>query len=415
MNTWFFAEGQLSRLSSLWTQQMTGTDRQFTALDEYLFNEQDTDGEFSALYTGGGLVDLAPAIALAEEAGRRPYAGILKIHEAYLFGMAASLWGDIPYSEANNPEIEEPALDDQADVYATVQALLTEAIGDLAGGGSGPGAVDQSLGGDVAAWTAVAHTLKARLFMHWAEVNAGSYAQALSEANSGIKDVAHNWEAVHTTTATENNAWFQFLRDRAGYISSGDYLLPMMRDDNDPRLSIYYSEAVGGGYSSPAEVGGVNSSGMNETDGRGAPGAEFPLVTCAENYFIIAEAQQHAGQDGAAITAAKDALGCQEDYYGVDLTAQKAAFDGLTGTGLLEAIMDQKYTALFLNPETWNDYKRTCMPDLTPRVEQGVPARLYYGLTERQTNTNVPEPSAQAGGHGFRAGHNDNDPAGCGG
>ena len=31
VNTWFFGEGQISRLTALWTQQMTGTDRQFTA------------------------------------------------------------------------------------------------------------------------------------------------------------------------------------------------------------------------------------------------------------------------------------------------------------------------------------------------------------------------------------------------
>ncbi len=417
VNTWFFAEGQISRLSSLWTQQMTGTDRQFTSLDNYIFNEQSADGEFQAIYTGGGLVDLATAIADAEEGGRRTVAGILKIHEAYLVGMGASIWGDIPYSEATNGDIAEPALDDQADVYATVQALLTEAIGDLAAGGDPipVGGVDMSFGGDADAWTAVAHTLKARFYLHWAESSTGNYAQALSEAESGIQSVSHNWEAVHTATATENNAWYQFLRDRAGYISSGDYLLPMMRDDNDARLSIYYGLAPGGGYSSPEEVGPTNASGMNEADGRGSPAAEFPLVTCAENYFIIAEAEHSISNFGDAIDAAKDALGCQEDYYGVDLSPQMAAFDGLTGDALLGQIMDQKYTALFLNPETWNDYKRTCYPELTPRVEQGMPARLFYGLTERQTNTNIPEPAAQAGGHGYKAGNNDNDPTGCGG
>jgi hypothetical protein len=420
VNTWFFAEGQLSRLSSLWTQQMTGTDRQFTALDGYLFNEQDTDGEFQALYTGGGLVDLALAIDQAESAGRNAYAGILKIHEAYLFGMGASLWGDIPYSEANDVEITSPALDDQADVYASVQALLSEAISDLTTGGDPipvPAGTDMSLGGDADAWIAVAHTLKARYYMHWAEVNGTSaYTSALSEANQGIMSASGNWEAVHTTTATENNGWYQFLRDRAGYISSGDYLLPAMREDSDPRLSIYFSAGSGGTYVSPEEAGGgAAASGMNETDGRGAPEAEFPMVSCAENYFIIAEAELQAGSGAAAaIAAAKNALGCQEDYYGVDLTAQKAAFDGLSGTDLLEEIMMQKYTALFLNIESWNDYKRTCLPEITPRVSQGVPARLYYGLTERQTNPNVPEPADQAGGHGFRAGHNDNDPAGCG-
>ena len=145
VNTWFFGEGQISRLAALWSQQMTGTDRQFTALDAYIFNEQDTDGEFQSIYTGGGLVDLKAAKALAEEQGRGAYGAILKVHEAYLFGMAASFWGDIPYSEAADPGIETPALDDQAQVYAAMQNLLSEAIGDLAGG-SGPGVADFSFG-----------------------------------------------------------------------------------------------------------------------------------------------------------------------------------------------------------------------------------------------------------------------------
>ena len=54
VNTWFFGEGQISRLAALWTQQMTGTDRQFTALDAYIFNEQDTDTEFQGHLHGRG-------------------------------------------------------------------------------------------------------------------------------------------------------------------------------------------------------------------------------------------------------------------------------------------------------------------------------------------------------------------------
>jgi hypothetical protein len=415
VNTWFFGEAGLSRITSLWTQQMTGTDRQFTSLDNYLFTEQDGDDAFFQLYTQGGLVDLKQAIAQAEEAGRAPYAGILKIHQAYLFGMGASIWGDIPYSEAVNPEIEQPALDDQADVYASVQALLTEAIGDLSGGGSGPGAVDMSLGGDVDAWKAVAHTLKARLYLHWAEVSSGNYASALSEANQGVKSVADNWSVPHSTTSTENNSWFQFMRDRSGYIGAGDYLLPMMRADDDPRIASYYS-TVDGEYVSPAEgaAAGTSYSILSETV-RGAADAEFPLVTCSENYFIISEAQHAAGQTAEAIAAAKDALACQESFLGVDLTDQKAAFDGLSGSALLDQIMYQKYTSLFLNIESWNDYKRTCRPALTPRVAEGVPARLFYPEAERQTNPNIPDVGAQgASGYGYRAGANDNDPSGCG-
>ncbi|GMR13933.1 MAG: hypothetical protein BMS9Abin29_2159 [Gemmatimonadota bacterium] len=403
--TWFFGEGGISRLSSIWTQQMTGTDRQFTALDAYIFSEGSASGEFSNLYTGGGLIDIRQAIVAAEAAGRRVYAGILKVHEAYLFGMAASIWGDIPYSEAANPDIETPALDKQADVYAAVQSLLDEAIADLgSGAGSSPGAVDMSFGGSASAWVAVARTLKARYYLHLAEVDGSRYGAALSEARMGISNVAGNWEAIHSTAATENNAWHQFVRDRSGYISAGDYLLPMMRDSNDPRISAFFT-TIGGAYIAPSEAGAGTASQLSET-GRAAPGASFPLVTCAENNFIIAEALQAAADVAGARDAAKDALSCQEAYYSVDLSAAKTVLDGLTGEALLEEIMDQKYIALFLNIEAWNDYKRTCYPTIVPRTAAGVPARLLYGQAERQTNPNIPEAAQQP----LR---NANDPSGC--
>ena len=100
VNSYFLAEGQISRIASLWTQQMAGTDRQFVSIDAYVINEEDANDEFSTVYTGGGLIDIRTAIAQAEDVGRRVYAGILKVHEAYMIGMAASIFGDIPYSEA---------------------------------------------------------------------------------------------------------------------------------------------------------------------------------------------------------------------------------------------------------------------------------------------------------------------------
>ena len=45
--------------------------------------------------------------------------------------------------------------------------------------------------------------------------------------------------------------------------------------------------------------------------------------------------------------------------------------------------MTEKYIVLFQNIETWNDYKRTCIPSLTPvNNSQGgvIPGRLLYPL-----------------------------------
>ena len=75
------------------------------------------------------------------------------------------------------------------------------------------------------------------------------------------------------------------------------------------------------------------------------------------------------------------------------------------GPALLRAILTEKYIAEFQNIEAWNDYKRTCFPNFTPTVPGLIiPARLFYDLAERQTNTSIPAPQDQPS-------RNANDPA----
>ncbi|NIP79575.1 MAG: SusD/RagB family nutrient-binding outer membrane lipoprotein, partial [Gemmatimonadetes bacterium] len=217
-NTYSFAEGHLSRIAAMWTQQMAGTDRQFTILDSFVFTEEEGDDYYNAMYTGGGLIDIREGIRLAEEAGTAratTMAGILKVHEAYLIGMGASLWGDLVYREAANPdEFPQPTLDPQSQVYADVQALLTEAIGDLNTGGTHSIAADFTFEGDHEAWVLVANSLKARFYLH-----TGQFAEAITAAQAGIADPADNWATIHTTSSAEDNHWWEFMvEQRSGYI-----------------------------------------------------------------------------------------------------------------------------------------------------------------------------------------------------
>ena len=400
VNSYFLTEGQIARITAMWTQQLMGLDRQFLSIDDYIITEGDVSDEFSTAYTGGGLIDIRTAISLAEDAGRRVYTGILKVHEAYIIGMTASIFGDIPYSEAATANIAEPRLDDQAAVYTAIQTLLDDAIADLASGaGATPEVFDLNFGGDAASWTSAAYTLKARFHMHWGEATgASAYAAALAAAQNGIQDVGNTWHAVHSPLATENNLWFQFQRDRAGLLAAGEFLVPLMVADTDPRLPMYFSDP-GGGFA-------PGFSKLSPT-GYGAPAFNFPIVSCAENAFIMAEAQFSGSpsNEAAAITAAQDGLTCQENARGVDLSATKATVAGLTGASLLAEIMDQKYIALFLNAEVYNDYKRTCLPAITEHPG-GMPGRPFYGQDERQSNSNIAEPAQQP----IR---NDNDPAAC--
>jgi hypothetical protein len=419
VNTMLFEEGQTSRLAAMWTQQMAGTDRQFQILDQYVISEEEGDPYFN-FYTGGGLVDLRRAIGLAEDANRRVYAGILKVYEAYSLGMLASVFGDVAYSEAVNADIATPKLDGQAAVYAAAQALLDEAIADLQSGtGASPGAVDFAFGGNAARWTAVARTIKARFFLHWAEGTAANYANAITQANQGITTAAGDWRATHSNAATENNLWFQFNRDRSGYISAGEYLVDALQSRGDPRLALYYttgSGAFAGQYvgSPPGtrnRAGGGADPGQDASqlnpDGAGAPDYRQPFVTCAENYFILAEAQFRTGLADATVRSSLDnALACEATRKAVSTAAAQAANDALTGAALFDEILLQKYMSLFLNIEVWNDYKRTCRPAITRHLNQQLPGRLLYPDEESTTNPNIPAATAQPV-------RNANDPAGC--
>lgn len=390
-NTFSFSEGQLARIASIWTQQMAGTDRQFTILDAWIFTEEEGDDYYNAMYTGGGLIDIRRGIELAEgeesgTPGARTIAGILKVHEAYLIGMGASLWGDLVYSQAvNRDEYPQPALDDQTAVYGSVQDLLDEAIVDLNAGGTVSLSTDLVFGGDHARWIAVANSLKARFYLH-----TGELAAAVTAAQAGIDSPDDNWTTVHTSSSAEDNHWWEFMTEqRSGYMSAGKYLVDLLQSAGDPRLEIYYSLDPDGGYSgSPPAVSGAGE--WSELGAAfGSQSSTTAIVSCAETQLILAEALQRSG--GAGAQAALDAgIACQEARWGITVPTYDAA-------DLLNEIMTQKYIANFLNIETWMDYRRTCLPDVRStetasggRVGQSYPARLYYADDETQNNTSVP-------------------------
>lgn len=398
-------EGDMSRVPSMWTQQMAGTDRQYIAYDEYDLTEDDLSGEFSNVYTGGGLVDLRQIQALAEERGDAKYKGVAQVLEAFLIGMAASFWGDIPYSEAVNDEIAKPALDEQASVYAAVQALLDQAVTNLQGSGAGPGSADLIYGGDASQWVEAAHTLKARFYMHWVEAqSAGGQTacggdcaqQAIAAAEDGISTPANNFLFPHSATTGEENIWYQFMFvQRPGYISAGKNLVDLLIERDDPRLEEYFAPTGSGQFIGSAPGDASTASTLSAE--RGAPSFHQPFITYAENELILAEAYYRIGEPGSALVHLNNARSAE----GLDPLLP------LVGTALLEAIMEEKYIALFQNPEVWNDYKRTCLPDLTPAAgAAAVPGRFLYGSEERNVNPNIPPPAEQPA-------RNDNDPNPC--
>jgi hypothetical protein len=315
------------------------------------------------------------------------YAGVAKVLEAWLIGTAADVWGDIPYSQAADSTVAIPALDPQQQVYAALESKLDEAIASMNAsnpGGSPPGVEDLVYGGDLAKWTALANTLKARYYLHTAERRgAPAYTAARAAAAIGIANPSGDYLAYHSSSATESNLYFQFTTQWQDYLSAGKALLDLLQSTADPRLSEYFAPNASGNFvgAAPGEDVGVSPSPLSATHLN--PSFRQPLATWAENQLIIAEAANQTGDDVTA-RASLDAVRADAGLGPIG--------GGVSGAALLQAIMTEKYIRLFQSPEVWSDYRRTCLPALTPAPGSTfIPARLVYPLSERNANTSIPD------------------------
>jgi hypothetical protein len=312
----------------------------------------------------------------------------------------ADMYGRAPYSDAVKSDVLTPGLDEQVDIYAALQTLLDGAIADLGAGTQAQvGSLDLSLGGNPQAWIRVARTLKARLYLHTAETNPQAYALALAQAQQGITSPAGDLAEYHSEGSLEENIWWQFIaRDRDSYMRPGQFLVELMKTRNDPRLPQYFALNDAGQFGGAAPGEGLDpNKHSNVSDERLRPDFPQPIITWAETQAIVAEAAYRTGNLGLARTAL-DAL---RSEFGLG-----AIGAGLAGTALLRAILDEKYIALFQNYEVYNDWKRTCYPNLTAASNAyggNIPARFTYPVAERTTNPNVPLPGAQPA-------RNQNDP-----
>jgi starch-binding outer membrane protein, SusD/RagB family len=384
-------------LLPLWAQQLSGVNRQWATYSNYSSGTDDltADGLWEELYASGGLADIRNGVAEATEAGNMKAVGQFQVLEALTMGFITDLWGDVPFDSAGTPF---PKFDAQADVYAHVQALLDSAITNLGGAGA-QNVTDFYFGGDLDKWIATAHTLKARYYMHTAENSDLSYDNTklnnvLTETALGISGPDGDFATQHSSTTFEQNLFFSFLvGSRAGDVEPSSLHINLAKQFNDNVLlaQLYNKNGANQYLGSPAGA----SAGSNVSTFALSDSYAQGIVTYAENQLLRAEAHNRLGNDPLALA---------------DLTLERNAYEGVGapvvpgGTnGLLIGILQEKFVRLYLSPEVYFDYLRTCVPNvaLPPNHTAAfnyVPARLPYSHAEATTNTaNIPaDPIANA-------------------
>ncbi|WP_071595149.1 SusD/RagB family nutrient-binding outer membrane lipoprotein [Hymenobacter aerophilus] len=426
----------LAWYSAVFVEQTTGVHAQFEQADKRgnaSFNATATSNNWNDIYASE-LQDLDIMIergSTGAEAGSWRYVGIAKVLKAYVMSVTTDLFGRVPYSEANKgTEVLKPAYDKQEDIYKALNALLDDAILDLAKPSPNvPGAGDFFYSGDAAKWTKAAYTLKMRLANHLSKRDPqGSADAVLALLPNAFASPADNLTfSKYTATAIGENPWYQEENDRSHFAVSTTFYNILRNtttdtdaniNDNDPRIP-FLIDPVGrkkGGDRVAAPNGtAVNDQGRTNysrpSENLIYATAPQPLMTYAEVKFIEAEARLRKGDKTgayAAYTAAVDADLMSKgaaSSVSTSTTAESKGFrdrvfmgaDNLT----LQDVMQQKYIAFFIYQaiESYTDYRRTGFPKLNnPKNTVFFPRRFPYPQSEIDTNgANVPDATIQDG------------------
>jgi hypothetical protein len=307
-------------------------------------------------------------------------------------------WGNIPYSQAlqGNNFVNgtiTPTYDSAAVLYGVIAGLVNTGIAQLNNSDPGaltPGGEDVIYGGNAAAWVKFGNAIKARLYIHQSKGNSTVATNALAEIDSAFQSNADNAQYAlgNNASQTSANSWYQFGRDREGYVSfTNTTLAAEMSALNDPRFAIFYDAANDGLGGSGNHFGGLN-------DYYGSAGSPTEFITYDELLFAKAEATLTAsgnvsaaqGFYQAAITANMTKLGVVPSAITTYITANGTL--PLSVNAAIAQVASQEYIALFLNPEAWTLWRRTGIPVLTPVTgNQGVPRRFLYPQSEINYNS----------------------------
>ncbi|WP_194777239.1 SusD/RagB family nutrient-binding outer membrane lipoprotein [Pararhodonellum marinum] len=365
---------------------------------------------------------LQEIIERAEAQGAFNYSGVAKVLLAMNMMTATDIYGDVPYTQANQGTTNlYPCYDPMQEMYEVhIPNLINEAIEELQRPLPELPSLrnvsnDYIYGGNLANWLKAAYGVRARYHLHLAEKNPSLLANAVADAALSFTSNADDLQLTYTEDI--QNPWFSFLGNAVNKIMQPSTFITNMMDGSaqypgldDPRLPFYMNSADPDNYIAvvPGQLVGDNPAvNVNLTADTWFSRNVAPLqmLTFAEIEFIKAEAQFDSNR-GAAYDAYLNGIRASMAKVGVAESAINAYLsDPMIATGAdnleLKDIMLQKYIALYLQIETWTDMRRyqydtEVYPGLAQPILNQIPGspwiqRSNIADDEPGTNTCLPE------------------------
>lgn len=315
--------------------------------------------------------------AQAQKNGLKNYEAVANILLAFQLMQATDLWGDMPWSEANQGiDNLTPKYDTQEQIYQELNQLLDDAIQLIEQNGAAING-DLIYFGDMERWKKAAYGLKARAALRWTGIDATNYEIALNAVQQSFTSSLDDMTIQFGAEEDEAAPMFRFFRDRTGDMEFNPYFRNEMLSRNDSSrlalLDVIFTEAH------PYFVSDFDQ----------------PLMTYRELKFIEAECLLQLNRAPQEIhDAYKAGVESTFEHYGfaADFEAYFAQDVINPGVGniTLEHILWEKGIAIYSQPEAFHDWRRTDYPEITPTSGQQVPIRFLYPETEILFNPNTP-------------------------
>ncbi len=359
--------------------------------------------------------------------GDYPIAAASIILSAKSFQELVDLFGDIPYTQAFQPNTyPRPAYDKAQDIYANLQTRLDTAIAYLQRP-EPPAAfakADIVNHGDIAKWIKLANTIKLRLLLRQSEIGVSPAAEiAKIDANGGILEKGES-VSVNPGYSNDEDKQSPFYANYGYTVTStpespvksttgtgaNAYIISILSSRTDSRLGRFFSPVGAGGpfvgndYGLPA--GELHAGASTSYFGPGvdaSPSQDQWIMPSFESLFFKAEAQARGWIAGDPQESLTDAIRESFIFLGLDVTAADNYISNneiaVPAGGALEKakyIAFEKYIAnTCIDPqESYSDIRRlnfltddSYISQHEGRVGPGIlPVRLLYPQSEYTTN-----------------------------
>lgn len=349
------------------------------------------------LKDAGGIVS---ANALLDPTVKENQIAIIDILQVYVYAILVNTFGDIPYTEALDPNNLFPKYDDAKTVYADLLTRLGADVSKLnSASGSFSSIEDLVYGGKVDKWIKFGKSLQLRMGMLIADVDNTTAKAVVEAAEAGaMSSSADDGNVNYYLPSPSQNPLYVdiILGGRPDYVAAEDFMKPLT-DLKDPRKSQFFGVNNDGEYVGGI-VGKVNDFPAMSKPGSKVSAADAPLVLLdyVQTEFLRAEAIERGyNVTGTAAEHYNNAIKASIIWWGGS-AAQADAYLAQPEVAYATAPGDwkkkiafQKWIALYNRPfDGWTELRRLDFPVLTPPVgaKSGFPNRFPYPTNEQQLN-----------------------------